>query len=89
MTRWKVGDGGRVVDLSDLKLPKGKKPPFAVGDLIRVSHVSTDGLSLVVTASRPATPGPNGDSKANRKPQHSGWFSASRFEKLQEPPCPI
>lgn len=77
MIRWKVGDAGRVVDLAGLRLPKGKKPPFAVGDLIKVSHVSTDGQSLVVAASRPAN-----DSKAARKPQHSGWFSASRFEKL-------
>jgi hypothetical protein len=69
MTRFKRGDIARVVDMSELKLPKGK-PPFAEGETVQVRTVSHDGKSLVVHRTQPAAD------------QHTGWFAARRFEKL-------
>jgi hypothetical protein len=38
---WREGQTARVIDLDDLKMPKGK-PPFAVGDLVQIARVSAD-----------------------------------------------
>lgn len=69
MIRWKRGEIGRVVDMSELKLPKGKAP-FAEGETVEIRKVSHDGQRLVVTRTLP------------RADQHTGWFFARRFEKL-------
>ncbi len=69
MTRWKAGDIARVVDMSDLKLAKGKAP-FAEGETVEIRKASVDGKSLVVRRTLPGAE------------QHTGWFAARRFEKL-------
>jgi len=43
--RWREGDAARVVDLSGLKLPKGRAP-WAEGAITRVLKVSDDGQLL-------------------------------------------
>ncbi len=68
--RWNVGDGARVVDLSNLKLPKGK-PPFVEGDIVLVVKVSDDGKRLVVA--------PADAAKRKTGEAHTGWFHAFRF----------
>ncbi len=68
--RWKEGDGARVVDMANLKLPKGK-PPFAEGDIVLVVKVSDDGKRLVVA--------PGDAAKRKTGDLHTGWFHAFRF----------
>ena len=69
MTRFKPGDIARVVDMSGLKLPKGK-PPFAEGETVEIRKVTPEGQSVTVTRTLPGAD------------QHGGWFAARRFEKL-------
>lgn len=43
------GQSVRVVNLDDLKMPKGK-PPFAIGDLVRIGRVTPDGKRCTTSA---------------------------------------
>lgn len=43
--KWQPGMPARVINLDGLKMPKGK-PPFVVGDLVKVNKVTPDGKRL-------------------------------------------